>query len=93
MIIWHRRAGVLLLLDLAGDRGEVLVTGAGLAGVVTEHHSPDWLDRTGGQRVPAGAHTLTPHREGPRARGGPQVPSPGGVGRFLEQIDGFLNGF
>ena len=64
MIIWHRRARVLLLLDLGGDRGEGLGTGAGGAGVVTEHHSPDWLDGTRGHRVPAGAHTLTPHREG-----------------------------
>lgn len=93
MIIWHRRAGVLVLLALGGDRGEGLVTGAGRAGVVTEHHSPDWLDWTGGHGVPAGADALTPHGEGARARGGAQVPSPGGVGRFLEQIDGFLNGF
>ena len=65
----------------------VLLTGAG---VVTEHDSPDWLGR---ERIPTGADTLTPG--GQRARPGltGQVASPLGVGRFLEQIGGFLNGF
>ena len=59
------------------------MTGAG--GVVTEHHSPHWLGRQG---VSTGADTLTPS---PRLTG--QVASSLGVGRFLEQIGGFLNGF
>lgn len=97
VITWHRvlRPGLdsLTLRGAAarggggggGDRGEGLVTGAGGAGgarVVTEHHSPHGLGRDG---VPAGADTLAPRSS--------KGASPGGVGRFLEQIDGFLKGF
>ena len=59
-------------------------------GVVTEHDSPDWLGR---ERITTGADTLTSQGQRARPRVTAQVASSLGVGRFLEQIGGFLNGF